>query len=449
MIKKIGRRILGPLFSPGSFLYESYHLCRGAAAACLYQFPSKKMVVIGVTGTNGKTTTATLIATILEHAGHKVGLSSTVNFWIGGNKTVNETKMTTDNPFSLHKRLRQMQKAGTEYAVIETASHALAQHRTWGIDFDVAVFTNLTWDHLDYHKTFEAYRDAKVKLFKQTYLSHPKPGQPKIAILNLDDENMPYFDSAFPGTKFFYSAEKFDGAETKESTLTTKVTYSGPTGSKFELQTPTGSVSVNLSLPGKFNIENALAAASTCYALGVPIEKIKEGLEAAQNVAGRLEQISDEEPFRVVVDYAHNPDGFDKALSSLRSTTTGRLISVFGAAGDRDREKRPTLGQVASKYSDILLLTEEDPGSENPEKIIASIRTGIPQKFEEGQSLFIELDRKKAIRQAIEMAQPGDTIVALAMGAQTVMATKKGLIPYNEREWIRELLQSIVTNPKS
>lgn len=446
MIKRIGKKILGPLFSPGSFLYEFYHVGRGVAAAWIYNFPSREMVVIGVTGTNGKTTTATLIANILEGAGHKVGLSTTVNFWINGKKTVNETKMTTDNPFAIQKRLREMQKAGTEYAVIEIASHALSQHRTWGIDFDIAVFTNLTWDHMDYHQTFEAYRDAKVKLFRQTYLSRQKPNQQKLAILNLDDEHTAHFSAAFPGNKYYFSLEKFDGPETKESTLTSKIIYAGPTSSQFNLQTPTGAVDINLPLPGKFNIENALAAATTCFALGLPLEQIKAGLESATSVAGRLEQISTTELFRVVVDYAHNPDGFEKALSSLRQTTDGKLIVVFGSAGDRDKEKRPVLGKVGSKYADIIILTEEDPGSENPAKIIESIRPGIDPKFIENQNLFINLSRKEAIRQAILLAKPKDTVVALAMGAQTVMATKAGLVPYNEREWIRDLLKSIV-NP--
>jgi UDP-N-acetylmuramoyl-L-alanyl-D-glutamate--2,6-diaminopimelate ligase len=444
MIKKIGKRLLGPIFSPGSFLYESYHLCRGIAATCIYQFPSREMVVIGVTGTNGKTTTANLIAQILKTAGHKVGLSTTVNFWVGDKQSVNETKMTTDNPFTLQQRIRAMADAGAEYAVIETASHALAQHRTWGIAYDVAVFTNLTHDHLDYHKSFEAYRDAKLKLFRQTFQSFKKPNVDKLAIINLSDESSSHFAKSFPGAKFFYAVEKFDQTDTLESPITVRILSSDASGSVLQIQTPTGDIKINLPLPGNFNIENALSAASTCYALGISLEKIKEGLEQAPSIPGRLEPISAGQSFSVIVDYAHNPDGFDKALSSLRAITSGRLIVVFGSAGDRDKAKRPILGRVASHYADIIYLTEEDPGSEDPLKIISAIRPGISNDFLENKNLFIIPKRTEAIEAAIRMAQPRDTVVALAMGAQTVMSTKSGTIPYNEREFIKNLLHSII-----
>ena len=265
--KSRAKTLLGPLFSPGSFLYENYHLCRGIAAACINQFPTRRMIVIGVTGTNGKTTTCNLIAHILAAAGHKVGLSTTINFWIGDHHLINESKMTTDNPFVLHRRLAAMAAAGCKYAVIETASHALAQHRTWGIDYDVAVFTNLTWDHLDYHKTFEAYRDAKLKLFRQTYYSHPKPGVPKVAIINFEDRAAADFTNSFPGNKLYYALEKIDTTIVKESLVGAVVESSSLDGSRIRVATPAGDIPIDLHLPGKFNVRNALAAIATAISL--------------------------------------------------------------------------------------------------------------------------------------------------------------------------------------
>ncbi|MEZ4210662.1 MAG: UDP-N-acetylmuramoyl-L-alanyl-D-glutamate--2,6-diaminopimelate ligase [Patescibacteria group bacterium] len=442
MIKKLGRKILGPLFSPDSFLHRTYHLSRGIAASTINQFPTRRMIVIGVTGTNGKTTVSNLIAEVIKGAGHKVGLSTTVNFWVGNKEFVNKTKMTTDSPFVLNRRLKEMEAAGTEYVILETASHALSQNRTWGINYDVAVFTNLSWDHLDYHKSFEDYRDTKVKLFEQTFLSKTKNALPKMAIINLNDENSSHFINAFPGTKYYFGVEQFDTNTIKESSITTKIIQMTKTGSKFELQTPSGNATINLPLPGKFNIENALAAASTCFALGFTIEQIKTGLESAKRVPGRIEYIDHNQNFDVVVDYAHNPDGFEKSLSALRHTTKNKLIAVFGAAGDRDKGKRPELGKIASQYADIIILTEEDPGSEDPQKIIEAIKPGLSDKFKDKTNLFEIIDRKQAITKAIELAKPGDTVVALAMGAQTVMATKTGNIDYNEREFITKLLQS-------
>ncbi len=439
-LKSTIRTSLGPLFSPTSFLYQSYHLCRGVLAACVNQFPTRQMIVIGITGTNGKTTTANLLAEILAAAGHRVGLSTTINFWIGDTKIINHTKMTTDNPFALQRRLRAMRQAGCRYAVIETASHALAQHRTWGIDYDMAIFTNLTWDHLDYHKTFEAYRAAKLKLFRQTFYSKAKPGVPKLAIINLEDTANADFARAFPGTKLYYTINKQDSSHSKESLAWASVANTSLASTDITLHTPVGDITTHLHLPGLFNVRNALAAATAAVALGVSPEHIAAGIESVHSLPGRMEQISGGQSFTVIVDYAHTPDGFTQSLSTLKAATAGKLITVFGAAGDRDKEKRPTLGQIASQYSDLIILTEEDPGSEDPLAIIENIRSGLSDKFIDNTNLFINPTRQAAIRQAISLARPGDTVVALAMGAQTVMATKAGYIAYNEREFIRSVL---------
>jgi UDP-N-acetylmuramyl-tripeptide synthetase len=443
-MKRLIKKVLGRAFSPESPLYQAYHSSRGIAAAVLAGFPTRKMIVIGVTGTNGKTTTSNLLANILDETGQPVGLATTVNFWVGNKRWINESKMTTESPFKLQSLLNRMTKANCRYAVIETSSHALAQHRTWGIDYDVAVFTNLTPEHLDFHKTFEQYRDAKAQLFRQLYLSRRKADTPKIAILNFDDNSSQSFAKYPADKKYFYSVNEFTPNTTVESPVTGKIIQTSPMGSTFELSTPAGSTTIELHLPGRFNVANALAAASAALALGLPLDTIKRGLEKVIGVPGRMERIDAGQPFTVIVDYAHTPDGFEQVLSTARGFTSGKLITVFGAAGDRDKSKRPVLGEVASRYSDILILTEEDPGSEDPLAIIQAIKTGIPQSFRESVNLFTLAVRQDAISRAFALAKPGDTVMLLAMGAQTKMAVKHGFVNYDEREFAKNLLRLTV-----
>lgn len=443
-MKTLAKKLLGSAFAPTSPLYRAYHKTRGIAAAVASGFPTRHMIVIGVTGTNGKTTTCNFLANILAETGALVGLATTVNFWVGNKHWVNETKMTTFSPFKLHGLLRQMRLAHCRYAVIETSSHAIAQYRTWGIDYDVAVFTNLTPEHLDFHRTFEEYRDAKAHLFRKLYFSHRKPNTPKVAVLNFDDPASATFATSPADTKYFYSIETFTPQNTAETPVTANIIRADDRGSVFELRTPIGTVTVELHLPGRFNVSNALAAASAALALNIPLTQIKQGLEKVQGVPGRMERIDAGQNFNVIVDYAHTPDGFDKVLSTARQFTTGRLIVVFGAAGDRDATKRPLLGQVASQYADIIILTEEDPGSEDPIKIIASITAGLSEHFQKSANLLVIPQRTAAVTHAIRIAKPGDTVMLLAMGAQTVMAVRTGFIPYDERQFVQNLLKSII-----
>jgi len=441
-MKYLLKKILGRAFAPDTFLYNTYHKGRGVLASTLSGFPSQKLIVIGVTGTNGKTTTCNMLANILAVSGAKVGLATTVNFWIGDKRWVNESKMTTLSPFALQKLLRRMVNAKCKYAVIETSSHALNQHRTWGIFYDVAVFTNLTQDHFDYHRTFEEYRDAKAKLFRELYASPRQSGVPKIMVLNFDDPTSSYLAKYPSDHTFYYTIERELPLETRESSLSATAIQLSPTGSSFEMRTPTGTLPVRLHLPGTFNIQNALAAASAAFALGVPTPIIKQGLESVTSVPGRMDRIKVGQPFTVICDYAHTPDGFEKVFSAVREFSPKKLIAVFGSAGDRDKTKRPVLGKIASNFADTIILTEEDPGNEDPMDIINQIRPGIPpEKFHEDENLYIIVDRKAAVRFALEQAQPDDTVLFLALGAQTMMATRTGLIPYDEREYIKSLLQ--------
>lgn len=440
-MKQTIKKILGRAFSPESFLYSTYHKTRGIAAAISAGFPARHMIVFGITGTNGKTTTANLLAKILEETGEKIGLATTVNFWIGHKRWINETKMTTFSPFRLQGLLKAMVTAGCRYAIVETSSHALAQHRTWGIDYDVAVLTNITPEHLDFHHTFEKYRDAKLTLFKQLFHSRRKTNIPKVAVINFDDPTQSIFATVPADKRFFYSVDKYDHDGIKDSPVTANIIQSNEQQTTFELLTPIGQTTITLHLPGRFNVANALAAASAALSVGVSLSQIKQGLEKVMGVPGRMERIDAGQPFTVIVDYAHTPDGFDKVLSTARQFTKGKLVVVFGAAGDRDKTKRPKLGEVASNYADTIILTEEDPANEDPLAIIDSIRAGIQPNFHDDENLFIIPSRQTAISKSFDLAKPDDTVMLLAMGAQTVMATKQGFLPYDERQFAKNLLE--------
>jgi len=408
-------------------LYSLYHTSMARRAAVRFGFPGKKLIVIGVTGTNGKTTTCNLIHSILAKAGLKAGLISTVNTVVGGKERVNETKLTSLPPEVTQKLLSQMVEAGDRYAVLEVSSIALDQNRFFGVPFTVSVFTNFTHDHLDYHKTMGRYLEAKGKLFQ---------GKPKISVINLDDEKASFF-LHFPADKKIAYALK-QGNPDVTASLTDKEQNT------FLFDFREQKIEIALKLPGFFNLYNALAAASATYGLGIPLPAIKQGIESLKLVPGRMQGVRAGQPFRVVVDYAHTPDGFDKALSALKEKTGGRLIAVFGATGERDKNKRPVLGQVASRYSDLIVLTEEDPGKEDALSIIQEVMAGIDQnKFALEKNLWIIPHRKEALQKAFSLAREGDTVALLGLGAQTVMVTKEGKVPYHEPTVAKEILESL------
>jgi len=443
MIKVI-KKIIRPILYSIPWLYDIYHRSQGMLAATTYGFPTMKMRIIGITGTNGKTTTANILAHILETSGARIGMATTVNVWTGSKKWVNETKMTTLNPFSLQGLLRQMANNKCQYAIVETTSHALTQHRTWGIFYDMAIFTNITHDHLDYHKTFENYRTAKTKLFRELADSLRKPGMPKIAVVNISDPNAKHFSKYPADQKYFYGIDLPATPTTPDITIYANNVHEGRQHTYFTLNTPKGSIDIKLRLLGKFNIYNTLAAASAAYALGIDIQTIQQGVESLWQVPGRMEYVPNNKNLDIVIDYAHTPDGFQKVFEALRPLARGKIIAVFGSAGDRDKTKRPVLGQIASQFADEIILTEEDPGSENPGAIINQIIPGInTAKFAIGKNMHIILDRKSAIQRALTHANPNDLILLLAMGAQTVLARKDKKIPYNEREIVQQILKTM------
>lgn len=441
-VKKIIRPVVKRL-APG--LFDIYHHLRGVAAATIYGFPSARMRVIGVTGTNGKTTVCNMLAHILEAGGDRVGMATTVNIWTGKQKWINETKMTTLSPFALQGLLRKMANNKCAYAIVETTSHALDQHRTWGIFYDLAVFTNLTHDHLDYHKTLENYQSAKGLLFRNLADSLRKPNLPKTAIINISDPAGEYFNKFAADQKIYFAIDDVNTPEAPDKTLWATDIKEEKDATNFILHTPGGSTDVNLHLPGKFNVYNALAAAATAYTLGVPLVKIQQGLASLWQVPGRMEYVPNTLGLDIIIDYAHTPDGFQKVFEALRPMVGGRLIAVFGASGERDKTKRPLLGQIASHFADEIVLTEEDPASEDPMQIIKEIAIGLdPAKFQADKNLHIIIDRKAAIKKALGIARTGDLVLCLSMGAQTVMAKSGGKIPYNERAAIEEALKALV-----
>lgn len=427
VLRAIKKIIPDPLLNA---VRKPYHYTLGVLAAVVYGFPGRRLNVIGVTGTNGKSTTATLIATALEAGGYSVGLATTVSFWVGKKKTLNETKMTSRGRFQTQKLLRKMVAAGNTHAVIEVSSHGIHQHRLWGIPFETAVITNLTRDHLDYHGSMEEYRRAKGALFDS--LKASADGQ-VVSVVNGDDPSAPYFLEFFADHKYVFGTSPAAAAVMPLAhTVIAKNVKADATGSRFTAQAEDVVIPLQINIPGRFNVSNALAAASVALAYRVKPKVIAAAIESVTGIPGRMELVEAGQSFPVVVDYAHTPDAFENVLSTLRDLTKGKLISVFGATGDRDRGKRPELGKIAATYSDFMILTEEDPASEDPLDIIEEVKPGI-DRAKRNVPYEVEPNRRTAIRMALERAKPGDTVVLLGKGHETVMVYADGKQPWDDR----------------
>ena len=400
-----------------------YHLSQAVLAVTWFGRPGKKLKVIGVTGTNGKTTTTRLIAEVLEAAGHTVARASTVDFKIGDRVWVNKTKYTTLSAWTVQKFLRRAVKAGCEYAILETSSHALDQYRVWGVPYTLAVITNVTREHLDYHRTMEGYRAAKRRLFDQAVAG----------IVNTDMEDPKEFHCTRSKRCLTYGLRDPQAnvlAEAVETTLE---------GSTFTVD---GERFV-LHLPGTFNMENALAAIAVGVHEGIPLPVIAKGIANVTCVPGRMERIPNHRGLTILVDYAVTPDSLEKLYQLVRQMRVGpsnRIIAVFGSCGERDRGKRPLMGEIVSSVADIVILTNEDPYREDPMRIIHEIAHGVRGK-RGGVDYFKILDRRKAIKKALDLAQPGDVVVVTGKGAEEVMAVGAKRIPWNDRRVIEELLE--------
>ena len=384
--------------------------------------PKDKLKIIGITGTNGKTTSAFIIKSILEKAGLMTGLIGTIANYIG-NKKVDAVR-TTPESYELHELFKNMVDAGVEYCVMEVSSHSLELDRVYGIQFEEGIFTNLTRDHLDFHKTFENYYNAKFKLFERSNHS----------IINLDD---PY------GANIVKDIEE-RGLKTKVSTFSIEKESdfkafeikSHSNGSEFKVNLEEVE-DFSINIPGEYNIYNSLGCIICAYNLNIPMDKIKEGLSDVV-IPGRCELVAKEKnlPYSIIIDYAHTPDGLENILSTVKAFTRNRMISVFGCGGDRDKVKRPQMGKIGCELSDIAIITSDNPRSEEPMDIINDIVK--PLNYD---NFVIEVNRKEAIRKAMNMALEGDVIVIAGKGHETYQILKDETIHFDEREVVYDILE--------
>lgn len=389
--------------------------------AAFFGHPEQKLEIIGVTGTNGKTTVTTLIKSILESKGKKVGL-------IGTNANMIEdivlpAERTTPESFELYALFSDMVDAGVEYVVMEVSSHSLELFRVYGISYTVGAFTNLTQDHLDFHITMENYLNAKKKLFTQS----------KCGVVNIDDEagKTVFSEKTCPMLGF-----SIDGAGDLNA-KNVKISASGVT---FDMEYQGKTYEVLLGIPGKFSVYNALTAIGVCISAGISAEDAIKALANATGVMGRCETVPTDTEYTVIIDYAHTPDGLENILSTVREFTKNRVIALFGCGGDRDRTKRPFMGEIAAKLSDYCIVTSDNPRTENPGDIIADIMVGV-QKTDCPHTV-IE-NRREAIGFALTFAEPGDTIVLAGKGHETYQIIGKTKNHFDEREVVQECLKAL------
>lgn len=401
-----------------------YHYAQGVTAAIKNQFPARKLHVIGVTGTNGKTTTCFMIWQMLNHSGYKAGLLTTVAYGIDKLKP-ELGHMTTVDAFTLNQRIRDIAKQGAKYLVLEVTSHALAEFRTLGIPIEIAVFTNLTHDHLDYHKTITNYRNTKGKLFKKA----------KFSILNADDQATSYYKTIAKN----YITYGIKHGENRAKDI--KLTVSG-------VKYSCSDINIETKIPGEFNVYNSLAAALVGKQLGLTNQQIEDGIKSLDSVEGRMNIIDEGQPFTVIIDYAHAPDALEKVFNSVRDHK-GKVISVHGGAGQRDPSTRPIRGAILAQHSDIVIITEDDSRDEDPEKIAAAFIKGAEKHGKVlGKDLFKELDRKQAIKLALEKAKPGDLVLILGKGHEKTILRADGPHDFNDSKVAKELLNSIYQHKK-
>jgi UDP-N-acetylmuramoyl-L-alanyl-D-glutamate--2,6-diaminopimelate ligase len=402
-----------------------------------YDSPSQKLRLIGITGTNGKTTTAHLIETILASQNHTTGILGTIKYKIGQERF--PVLATTPEAPDLQKMFNHMVQKGIEYAVIEVSSHALELNRVAGSDFDIAVLTNVTEDHLDFHLTFEKYLNSKGKLFSQLGGSCLKGTAPRYAVLNCDDPHYSYFYRQATVQTISYGLE--EPAEIKAGNVIVK-----EEGVCYELSTPWGKEEFDLKLAGYFSVYNALAATAVALLEGIPISKIKESLERVTGVPGRFERIDLGQNFSVIVDYAHTPDGLENVLQTAAKIVRGKLITIFGCGGERDRSKRFLMGRVASQYSDYCILTTDNPRGEDPWQIIKEVEAGLQEGKSFGSGYIIQADRYEAIKLGIELARPGDMVIIAGKGHENYQIFSDYIIPFDDRVVASEIINKRLIN---
>ena len=388
-------------------LVKPWHYLQAVRAGMKNGWPAKKIKVIAVTGTNGKTSTCFFIWKMLNEAGHRTGVMTTIGWGVEEIEPQIE-HMTTESVGILNERMRKIQETGAEYLVLETTSHALSQSRILGVPIEIAVFTNLTPEHLDYHKTFEKYRAAKLKLFKKA----------RFGVINADDPSADWFSDAV--RKYAHGDIKTYGIRQGELRATEVELLS--TGVKYSC----GDIKIETQVPGRFNVYNSLAAVAVGQRVGLTDEEIERGVHALDNVEGRMTDVKCGQDFTVIVDYAHQPDALEKVFESL-GTVEGKVISVHGGAGRRDHGTREPRGEILGRYSDMVIITEDDSRDEDPAEIAEMFAKGAEKAGKvRGENLMIELDREKAIRKVLMMARRGDLVLILGKGHEKTILRGDG-----------------------
>ena len=409
---------------------------RQAMMVCVpyfFDYPANRMRMVGVTGTNGKTTTTHMIRHILKAQGHKVGVIGTVHIMIGD--TSYPIHNTTPDVVDLQHILHQMVQENVEYCVMEVSSHALALGRVSGVEFDTAVFTNLTQDHLDFHKTFENYLAAKCKLFEQVSAPNQVKDN-KGAVINIDDS---YGHRVMEKT----TAPTITYSTLGKGTLNASDVHMSTKNSQYTVNYKGESYPVSMNTTGLFNVYNTLAAIGACLQEGISMEAIDMALKTFSSVPGRFELIEEGQDFAVVVDYAHTPDGLQNILETAKAIKENRIIIVFGCGGDRDATKRPIMGRIAAEYGDKIYVTSDNPRTEDPVQIVKDVEVGVKEALRDGTSYEVIVDRREAINHAIHDAKAGDIVIIAGKGHENYQILKNETIHFDDREEARKALKEI------
>lgn len=403
-------------------------------AAEFYDHPTRRLRMVGVTGTDGKTTVVHLVSDVLEAAGERTGYATTVDFKLGVHRWPNETRQTTQEAVEVQEFLAELAVAGGTWGVLEATSHSLALRKLRNCHVDIAAFTNLTPEHLDFHGTLRSYLDAKAILFDELLRDHDK-GIRKTAVLNADDPHWSYLAGrAGPARIVTYGIDALADVQAE-------ILVADAAGSRLAIEAFGARAELDLPLVGRFNVQNALAACAVGLAAGATLDQARSALSRAKPVPGRMERVDAGQPFGVIVDYAHTPASLEKVLSLLRPLTAGRLIAVFGSAGERDREKRPKMAEVAATHCDLFVITQEDPRLEDPATILREIEAGAVAAGKRSGRDYVAIgDRREAIGWAIDRAEPEDTVVLCGKGHEGSIIVGEEKRPWDEAQAARDAL---------
>jgi UDP-N-acetylmuramoyl-L-alanyl-D-glutamate--2,6-diaminopimelate ligase len=426
-----------------------YHHGIALLGAIIYWFPSRQLIVVGVTGTNGKSTTVNYIAKVLAQSGDKAGFVTTANIYDGQREWMNKWKLTMPGRFHLQKLLRQMVTNGCRYAVVEISSEGLIQYRHAGINFDVAVFTNLTPEHIERHGGFENYKRAKGMLFRhltqQPHKSFGDKKQPKVIVVNADDQHAEYFLSFVADKKIEYGLNPVE-TRLASSKLTTQIAATNVSIESWTSSFVVDGQRFEVKIGGQFNVYNALAAVAIGRALGLGLGQCAAGVASLTSVPGRMERIEVGQPFIALVDYAPEPESMRQLQQAIGRIPHRRIIHVFGSAGGgRDVSRRPILGKMVASYADVALVTNEDPYDEDPQQIINQIVAGVHEAVGtsgRASELIVEPDRRQAIRRAVSLAKEGDLVVVTGKASEQWLCWENGRKePWDDRQVLREELE--------